>query len=481
MKSDQRKEFESYLALIGVRGLTDEEFSKLNNLMKEEGWAEEYYEHCHTQSLLLEKHKALPNFTEIDTLLKKEDHKKKEIKKFPVWIVAAAACLILGLLIRFPQKPKYDFVAQVVSGLNYNLKDANGQPVNIGDRLNGEYILDEGLVELIYGEGVKVVLEGPAAFNAQDPERLAMTQGKVYALTKDGDEGFTITTPKATFNDLGTEFAIEAFPKKDTTLFVFKGIVEAIAHKGDKKVLTAGQGLTLNDSGKIRDMVVREDYFVRSLPVLQYDYQKFISSLSPVIYLPMEKDNSGKYYNYSAFSPGRVKAKNAAEANGLKGKGYLSANESYLHIPAYPKTAQNLTISGWLKLTNSTSGLISRNGDGKGQFSIEIEDGILKVKMLNRHGSEVTVGLASPLPTNSWQHFSFTYDGERMLLYHNGRIKATKSNTEGIFSENLLPYLTIGSNSDDQSSFSGMLDEFVIFNKLLSSDDIKELSKKDFN
>ena len=60
------------------------------------------------------------------------------------------------------------------------------------------------------------------------------------------------------------------------------------------------------------------------------------------------------------------------------------------------------------------------------------------------------------------------------------QILCGKNYVADIFSENLLPYLTIGSNSDDQSSFSGMLDEFVIFNKLLSSDDIKELSKKDF-
>ncbi|MCH2209178.1 MAG: FecR domain-containing protein [Lentisphaerales bacterium] len=477
MKDDKRKEFEKYLSLIGVRALTYEEHKRLNELMKEDGWAEEYYEHCHTQSLLMEKHKSLPNFTDIDNLLRKEERPKQQIKKFPTWIFAVAACLILAFFINYKPAPKYDSVAQVVSGLNYKLQNAYGQPVSIGDRLIGEYTLEEGLVELIYGEGVKVILEAPATFKAEDPELLAMTEGKVYAHTKDGDEGFTITTPKAVFNDLGTEFAIEAFDRKDTTLFVFKGKVQAISNEGDEKVLTAGQGLKLNNKGKILDMTVRDDYFVRTLPILQHDYQNQISSLSPVIYLPMEKDNSGKYYNYSAFSPGRIKTANAKSTKGYKGNAYQSTKEAYLHVPAYPKAAQNLSVSGWLKIPALSSGIIARNGDEKGQFTLELEQGILKAKMLNRHGVSTITALSSTLPANSWQHFAFVYDGNKMLLYHNGKLKAAKSNLEGIFTENLLPYLTIGSNKDDQMSFNGQLDEFAIFNKALSSDTVKVLYK----
>lgn len=475
MKNDKRKEFEKYLSLIGVRALTDDEFKRLNELIQKEGWAEEYYEHCHTQSLLMEKHKSLPNFTDIDNLLRKKEHPKQQIKKFPSWILAVAACLILGFILSNKQTQKHDFVAHVVTGLNYDLQDQYGQPIQIGDRLSGNYTLKEGLVELIYGEGVKVILEAPATFSAEDPELLAMTEGKVYAHTKDGDEGFTVTTPKAVFNDLGTEFAIEAFPKKDTTLFVFKGKVEAISHEGDQKVMTAGQGLTLSNSGKIRDMAVREDYFVRSLPILEHDYQRLITTLSPAVYVPMEKDNSGKYYNYSAFSPGRIKATNTAESEGYKGKAIQSTEDSYLYIPAYPKAAQNISVSGWLKVTAKTSGIIARNGDGQGQFTIVLEDGILKVKMLNRHGSPITVALSDSIPNHSWQHFAFVYNGDKMLIYHNSKLKAAKSNSEGIYTDNLLPYLTIGSNSEGVPSFNGLLDEFVIYNKALTTEHVKAL------
>ena len=113
MSTENRKEFENLLQLMGLRPLDEAEFSRLNSLMKAEPeWAGEYYEHCYIHSLLEEKNGTLMDRSSIENLLKastKEEAKPakksepvkapspaQEPKSFPSWIFAAAALLAIA-------------------------------------------------------------------------------------------------------------------------------------------------------------------------------------------------------------------------------------------------------------------------------------------------------------------------------------------------------------------------------------------------
>ena len=481
MSTEERKEFEKLLALVGERTFTEEEFARLNSFLKKEPtWADEYYEHCYIQGLLEEKNGALAGKDELELLFANQEvSTSPEPKAFPKWIFAVAACLAAAIIIisnRGPADP--GFIAEIKSGIDQQLYNQEGAPLSLGDKLKpGKYTLQKGLTELNYADGIKVVLEAPAKFEVINKDEMKLNSGKVYALTPPGAKGFTITTPKAIFNDLGTEFAVEYEKNKSTTLFVFKGKVQAIAYNGLEKILTDGQGLTLGNSGKMKNLVIREDYFVRQLPKLENSYQKMVASLSPVVYLPMEKDKSGQFYNYSTFSPGSVQVANDKTVRGVVGKSFRSNNDNYLQIGAYPKATESISICGWIKIDGETSGIVARNGNnrGKGQFSIILEKGVLKSTMLDRHGNSVVAAPVEALTPDEWQHFTFVYDGTNAMLYINSKLTAAKSNAEGVFTENPLPYVSVGSNSQEESSFNGAIDEFAIFNKALTADEIKML------
>ena len=490
MSTEERKEFEKLLQLMGLRPLEEDEFARLNSLMKSEPeWAEEYYEHCYIHSLLEEKNGSLMDRSAIENLVKAEDEpglKKlenpkednKEAKSFPSWIFAVAALLAVAFGVFFlSSSGTKSFMGTLESGINAGLTDENGDHLMPGsEMLQGEYKLKKGLAEIKYGNDVKIIIEGPAKFKFVDKEEIYLSEGKIYAATPPGTKKFTVSTPKAIFNDLGTQFAVEYFDNKDTKLFVFKGKVEAVSQDGSKKVLTAGQGISLGKrNGKLKDIKVREDYFVRQLPDLTIPYQKTLAEFSPVVYLPMEKNQGNKFYNYSTFSPGSVKLSKGSSSKGIVGDAFRCNSGNFLQIGAYPKAIDKISITAWIKMSGPETGVIAQNGNGQGQFSLLLENGKLKAIMLDRHGNPVTVATSKALLPNEWNQIAFVYDGSNVMLYLNSKLVAAKRDSfDGIFTEGLPPMVTVGSDEEDKT-FNGYVDEFAIYNKALSSDQIRFL------
>ena len=134
--------------------------------------------------------------------------------------------------------------------------------------------------------------------------------------------------------------------------FLFlKEKVEAVSPDGTKKVLTAGQGISLGRrSGKLEDIKVREDYFVRQLPDLTIPYQKTLAEFSPVVYLPMERDKGNNFYNYSTFSPGSVKLSKGSTTKGIVGQAFRCNSGNFLQIGAYPKAVSTISVVSWIKI-----------------------------------------------------------------------------------------------------------------------------------
>ena len=488
MSTEERKEFEKLLQLMGLRSLEEEEFARLNSLMKAEPeWAGEYYEHCYIHSLLEDKNGSLMDRSAIENLVKAEGNPKleklekpeeepKEVKSFPSWIFAAAAIIAVAIgVFVFNSQGGKSLMGTLESGINAGLTDENGDYLMPGsEMLQGEYKLKKGLAEIKYGNNVKIIIEGPAQFKFVDKEEIYLSEGKIYAATPPGTKKFTVSTPKAIFNDLGTQFAVEYFDNKDTKLFVFKGKVEAVSPDGTKKVLTAGQGISLGKrSGKLEDIKIREDYFVRQLPDLTIPYQKTLAEFSPVVYLPMEKNQGNRFYNYSTFSPGSVKLSKGTSGKGIVGDSFRCNSGNFLQIGAYPKAIDKISIISWIKISGPETGIIAQNGNGQGQFSLQLDKGKLKAIMLDRHGNPVTVATSTALKPQEWNHIAFVYDGSNVMLYINSKLVAAKRDIfDGIYTEGLPPMVTVGSDEEDKT-FNGYVDEFAIYNKALTTEQIR--------
>lgn len=98
-----------------------------------------------------------------------------------------------------------------------------GKSVNAGDVID----LSEGLVQLTFGHGAKVIVQGPAKFVPSSLMESSLEFGKLSAVVPEKARGFTVTTPTAQVVDLGTEFAVDVARNGATEVHVVKGDVIA--------------------------------------------------------------------------------------------------------------------------------------------------------------------------------------------------------------------------------------------------------------
>ena len=165
-------------------------------------------------------------------------------------------------------------VAQLVrtAGCRWADQDSeHGDRLSIGRSLH----LASGVAEIQFDVGVKVVLQGPAAFRVESAKSARLDRGKLTAaVTREAAHGFRIDTPEAVYVDQGTEFGVEVSPGGSSRACVFKGRVDVAAHGQETaaKQLTADQGVRVEDDGQ--DMTFIEDRgesFIRSVDSAERD------------------------------------------------------------------------------------------------------------------------------------------------------------------------------------------------------------------
>jgi hypothetical protein len=99
-----------------------------------------------------------------------------------------------------------------------------------GARLRGETVeLDAGWLALRTRRGAEVVVEAPAAFRFESPQRLRLLHGRLTADVPAPAKGFTVVTPTGEAIDLGTRFGIDVTPAGSAEVHVFSGEVSARA------------------------------------------------------------------------------------------------------------------------------------------------------------------------------------------------------------------------------------------------------------
>jgi len=136
--------------------------------------------------------------------------------------------------------------------------------------------LNEGLAEVAFADGAKVILQGPAVFRIVGAGVGRLDDGSLAATVPPPARGFTIDTPHAKVVDLGTEFGVLVEKGKDAAeVQVFQGEVElAMAAAEDNKAsshrLKAGRAVRIELAAEGRTTVLREiapaaDRFVRQL------------------------------------------------------------------------------------------------------------------------------------------------------------------------------------------------------------------------
>ena len=143
--------------------------------------------------------------------------------------------------------------------------------------LGRKYALASGLMEITYGTGAKVILQGPMTYEAESANGgylfLGKLTGKVGTVQA---KGFVVRTPTAIVTDLGTEFGVEVSKEGHTTSHVYRGSVRLQVIPSDGKADGIAKVLHENETARVRiggnespavlDRLAAPVDFVREIP-----------------------------------------------------------------------------------------------------------------------------------------------------------------------------------------------------------------------
>ena len=199
--------------------------------------------------------------------------KKFKMSKFNKFTLAACAAMILFFVyLRFaPQKTYSVEVATLVDQMNVKWADSAVALKN-GERLwtnQGPLSFKNGVLEILYDDGVSVVIEGPASFEI-DQSRILLDYGRLYSRVSEAGLGFTIKTPTSQFVDMGTEFGVQAYVNGSSELHVIKGKVQLFAGAGRPgkfgKMAVQGHAVRYDAyKDQVDDIPIKNNSFIRAI------------------------------------------------------------------------------------------------------------------------------------------------------------------------------------------------------------------------
>jgi hypothetical protein len=177
-------------------------------------------------------------------------HRPSKLPFYAALIAASILILLMGYVYIVPlYTPARSFAKFIATS---GAKWATAISAKVDSKVPDEPLkLLEGSATIELRKGAQVTLQGRAEVSIESNSQVYLASGTVSSsiTTKDG-LGFAVRTPNAIIRDYGTEFTVTVMPDGRTTVTVTKGQVELIplVGQGDAQ---AGQMLTAGQSGQV--------------------------------------------------------------------------------------------------------------------------------------------------------------------------------------------------------------------------------------
>ena len=448
------------------------------------------------------------------------DRKPSPFRKIqPVlpWLMATAATIVVLLVWKSAPPPPDKITsapevrdqgfAVLTHGINPVWSDTS--PIE-GDFLSaGKLELKSGLAQIEFLSGVLIVLEGDAAIEIISPDEMELVRGKLRALVPPPAIGFQIHTPKGTVVDLGTEFALN-LNDTQAELHVLDGEVEWHGHTQEKTFLTEGKGLEFSER-QTRSILADPSLFTGPARLSQLvakhrgerfrqwsdHYEKLTSHPKLLAYFPMHPLASGTRElkpTSSRIQPGAIVGAKIVRGRWPEKQALdFSPNGSRVrvHIPGEQSA---ITYSVWARIDSldrqyNALFLTDNYGYGEPHWQI-LEDGRLffsvgigKGKLHHIFHSPV---IWDHSKTEQWLHLVTSYDVATRTCVH--YLNGAEISRDSAPPEKGVDSLVLGSSQignwglptrDDPGfavrNLNGRLDEFAIFNAVLSPEEVRDL------
>ena len=192
------------------------------------------------------------------------------------WIGLAAAATVM-LLVAFygayrmiESRPSASFVANELA--SWTIRHADGTTSTELELKGGERVeLERGAIDLDLQDGVRAILEAPAALTLLDHGLVSLKSGRLSVEVSDqAGQGFTVETPGFRATDLGTRFTVDVpADGRAEEIHVTEGLVQVTASARSAPMLRTGQALRLLPDGLLARIPYDPDHFRASLADLR--------------------------------------------------------------------------------------------------------------------------------------------------------------------------------------------------------------------
>jgi hypothetical protein len=371
--------------------------------------------------------------------------------------------------------------------------------------------LESGLAQLVFYSGVRVVMEGPAELELVQADEAVCLRGRLVAEVPPQARGFRINTPQARVTDLGTVFGVEV-KHGLTDVHVFKGRVEVQTTAGKvKQLVQENAAASVESSGVARQFAAEPSVFASlfalqdkstAAEALRFEQwrmasQKLNADQSLLLHLDFEHASPSDWrlrnMSRSDLVPdativggqwveGRWPGKSALEFRGVSDRVRLSVPGDY----------ESLTLAAWVRvqgLDRRVNSLFMSDAFEPGTLHwLILNDGAPTVTVVGQPGNPLQIVTGPPVMTldkfGMWQHVAVVVDSGsgQVVHYLNGHVVSEtplkikppfRVGTAELGNWNAKEFK--GDESLMIRNFSGAMDEFCLFSRALSAEEIRAL------
>ena len=375
----------------------------------------------------------------------------------------------------------------------------------------GSLYLESGLAQIVFYNGARVVIEGPAELRLVSSTEAVFVRGSLTAEVPPQARGFRILSPQLEVTDLGTAFGLKV-GRDRSELHVFEGRVEFRTAKGTAaQPLAEGKG-AVREGGRATQWIaadpggfaelfelqaksvaaeaLRYDQWRQSIHRLQRDsslwvHLDFEHGGAPAWRLPNSGSRRDEVPDATIvgceWREGRWATKPALEFRGISDRLRLNVSGDL----------DSVTLAAWVRvqgLDRQINSLFMSDGFHPGTLHWVIRnDGVLGLTVIGAKGNPQILASPPVITLDQfglWTHLAVVLDarGREVVHYVNGQpvshhplriappfrfgdAELGNWNAHGFPGND--PFLV--------RNFSGAMDEFCLFSRALTSDEISSL------
>tara|TARA_B100001115_G_scaffold182171_1_gene177830 strand:+ start:551 stop:4282 length:3732 start_codon:yes stop_codon:yes gene_type:complete len=214
---------------------------------------------------------------------------------------------------------------------------------------------------------------------------------------------------------------------------------------------------------------------------------------APLAYLSFDQREGNRYPNEANPAKAANTNGNNKEVEGKLGKGIQFTGDDALNFPSGFgdfNRHQSFSMAFWVKPTQLLDrAVIARRSkawtDAASRgYEVLIEDGRLSPALIHFWpGNAIRIRSKKRLAVNEWTHVGLTYDGSSrargLKLYENGKaadVDVVKDHLTREITGGGDPFLGFAQRMRDRGFKNGMLDEFYLFDRVLTASEVSRLS-----